>query len=263
MQTQKLSNAPLYYVIVQVRFNPVHTLNNYFPEIQEAMRRSGFPDAEQRLLSTVQMPTELPSDGKTPQVTVSQTPDFMFNNQDRTTGFQLSVNALSLQTTSYDRFASFSNIFLVGLETVQKHLDLAYVDRIGVRYLNAVIPDAGELLEEYLEGGVLGIAPKIEGTVYHAFSETFYRVEEINIRARTISRQGRVAFPPDLQHPLRMADKFASADGVHAVIDTDGYIDERRRFDMPAIKQRLDQVHVEITRAFHATATPGALQRWA
>ena len=44
----KWKNAPVVYVIVQVRFSPILSLQTYLPEIQEHFRRNSFPAFAQR-----------------------------------------------------------------------------------------------------------------------------------------------------------------------------------------------------------------------
>ena len=46
---EKMSNAPVYYALAQVRFNPLAALEQYIPAIQDSLRREGFPDFERIL----------------------------------------------------------------------------------------------------------------------------------------------------------------------------------------------------------------------
>jgi uncharacterized protein (TIGR04255 family) len=49
----KMKSAPVYYVIVQVRFNPILSLDTYAAQIQERLRKEGFPDAQRGFLATI------------------------------------------------------------------------------------------------------------------------------------------------------------------------------------------------------------------
>ena len=40
---KKLTNAPVYYTVAQVQFNPVLDLDGYIPAIQSKMREAHFP----------------------------------------------------------------------------------------------------------------------------------------------------------------------------------------------------------------------------
>lgn len=62
-----------------------------------------------------------------------------------------------------------------GLAIVHECVTLAHSERIGLRYLDAVVPPGGETgLAEYLAPGVLGLSSRLpeDVTVSHSFSET-------------------------------------------------------------------------------------------
>ncbi len=50
---QKMKNAPVYFTIAQVRHNPVLRLGAYAPDIQDRMRKAGYPDFKSCLLITI------------------------------------------------------------------------------------------------------------------------------------------------------------------------------------------------------------------
>ena len=140
---RKLTHAPVYFAIMQARFNPILALDSYAPQIQERLRKHGFPDLSRKaswrpLTSAWRLPTE----GSAPQAPVAQTARYIFCNMDRTAGLISDQNALSFQTTEYDVFEKFSGEFRQGLQAVHDAVDLSYTDRIGFRYLDAVFPKA-------------------------------------------------------------------------------------------------------------------------
>src|SRR6267143_546082 len=108
----KMGSAPVYFTIVQVRFNPILTLDTYAPQIQERLRKEGFPDVKKGFLATINLNVGAPTEGSAPQIPVAQTARYMFDNMQRTSGFILDQGALSFQTTEYDVFESFSSVFL-------------------------------------------------------------------------------------------------------------------------------------------------------
>lgn len=50
---KKMENAPVYYVLAQVRFNAVLALEQYVPAIQDSLRKMGFPDYEKAVVATL------------------------------------------------------------------------------------------------------------------------------------------------------------------------------------------------------------------
>jgi uncharacterized protein (TIGR04255 family) len=260
---QKLKNAPVYFTIAQVRFNPVLALDSYAAAIQENMRKQGFPDAQEGVLATFNLMPVAGAEGAPPQVPVVQTKRYIFANMERTAGFLLDRGALSFQTTDYDVFESFSASFLMGLQIVHNVIGLAFSERIGIRYLDAVFPKSGDSLSNYLSASVLGLTGKLDGELVHSFSETVTRTSAANVVSRIIIQSGKVDFPPDLQPmALTLLPRFQKLDGLHATIDTDSSFEKRETFDLSNLANRLSAIHVEIGNSFKATVTNHALKNW-
>src|SRR5437868_6375387 len=135
MARKKMIHAPVYFAIVQARFNPILALDSYAPQIQERFRKHGFPDAQKGVLATFNLNLAAPTEGSPPQVPVAQTARYTFCNMGRTAGYILDQGALSFQTTEYEVFDTFSDRFRQGLQGVHDAVDLSYTDRIGFRYL--------------------------------------------------------------------------------------------------------------------------------
>jgi uncharacterized protein (TIGR04255 family) len=258
-----MRQAPVYFTLVQARFNAILALDSYVPKIQDQLRVQGFPDTQKGVLATFNLNVGAPGEASPPQVPVSQMTRYTFGNMDRTAGFILDQGSLSLQTTNYDTFESFSETFLNGLKIVHEVVNLGYTDRIGVRYLDAVYPKKDEDLSEFLNEAVLGLYGRLDGDLVHAFSETFVRSGSVNVIARTIVQSGPIGFPPDLQPMgLMVAERFRVLNGPHAILDTDGSRDHRDAFDLRQIETHLFEVHSAVIKAFKATVTLRAVQNW-
>jgi len=260
---RNMTHAPVYFSIVQARFNPILALDSYAPQIQERFRKHGFPDAQKGVLATLNLNLAAPTEGSAPQVPVAQTVRYTFCNMNRTSGFILDQGALSFQTTEYDVFDTFSGEFRQGLQAIHDAVELSYTDRIGFRYLDAVFARENETLGDYLSSSVLGLTETFAANVIHSFSETNLRSANVNVVARVIIQDGEVGFPPDLlPNILPVAERFRSLRGRHAILDTDGYFEVREIFSLDRITGHLRTIHDEISKAFHATVTPNALKVW-
>jgi uncharacterized protein (TIGR04255 family) len=259
---KKMRHAPVYFTIVQARFNPIMALDDYAPKIQDRMRRDGFPDLQKGMLATFNL-NMAAGEAAPAQVPVMQTARYTFANMAKTAGFILDQGSLSFQTTEYDVFGTFSETFVAGLKVVHDVVGLGYVDRIGVRYLDAIYPKKDEEISKYLTESVLGLYGKITGSIGHSFSETLVRVDNVNVIARTIIQDGPVGFPPDL-HPmwLVLSDRFQTLSGFHAILDTDGSYEARTAFDLEDVATRLKSVHSAVTTSFKATVTQHAIDSW-
>ena len=267
---KKMRNAPVYYTIAQVRHNPILSLESFVPAIQESMRRAGYPDFQRG--ASVVLHLGSTNGGELKPEQVPQQPvqmrfeRFTFSNMESSKSFILEQNALSYQATEYDTFEQFSGEFLKGLAVVHKAITLSFFTRIGIRYLDAVVPEGGEKkLSKYLIPEVLGLANSLgdDVDVAHSFSETLVSTPRGKVLSRTILQNSQLGFPPDIQPiGLKIAERFAKINEVHAVIDSDGSYEARETFDIGLVEKKLDELHDEITKVFRAIVTPYALGIW-
>jgi uncharacterized protein (TIGR04255 family) len=259
--SKKLRNAPLFFTIIQVRFNTILTLDTYVPQIQDRLRKAGFPDMNKALVATIPLMQSVFATAEG-QIQIARNPRYTFGNIDRTSNFVLDPNAISFQTTQYDRFAGMLADFMKGLEAVHECVPLDFTDRLGTRFLNAVVPKSGLAVKDYLTGSILGLREKV-GDVVHSFSETLTKQGDINVRARVIIQKGPLAFPPDLANvEMKLLDRFTGVDTHHALLDTDGWSESREAFNYDTIKKQFIAIHDKIEELFEASVTAKAMKEW-
>lgn len=262
-----MRKAPVYYTIAQVRHNPVLALSTYAAQIQDNMRKAGYPDYRPGKTMVINL-TPQPTDGSTqPQGPMAEAIErHTFLSMDGTRGFIVERGAFSFHTTEYETFVEFSTQFFTGLAIVHQSLALDYSERVGIRYLDAVVPTGGEVeLKEYLAPGVLGLAGRLPDNVPIALSvsETHIALADANLLCRTIVQNGPLGFPMDLSaQDLQVPQRFQQVNGVHAIIDTDASQEGRAAFDMDRLRERLDMLHSKVRMAFEASVTEYALKMW-
>ena len=257
---ERMGKAPVYFTIAQVRFNPILTLDALIPAIQDRLRTVGFPDYQVGTVAVfnINMAATQPN-----QLPVSQMVQHGFGDVGRTTNFVLNQSSLSLHTTDYETFESFSSTFLKGLGIVHDVINLGYTEQVGIRFLDAVLPQHDESLSSYLAASVQGLSQAVEGEILHAFSETKVRNAGSTLTARTVIQSGAVGFPPDLQPMnLILAERFSHYKGLHAILDTDGSYGHREAFVIPRLEALLATLHSLVVGAFKSSVTLEALKRW-
>jgi uncharacterized protein (TIGR04255 family) len=268
---QPLKNAPIYFSIAQVRHNPVLSIRDYLPKIQESMRKAGYPDFAPALLVAFNFGAPGSGDSanaKSPALpTPQQVERYIFSSSNKSMGFIVEQNAFSFQSTEYGSYETFSEEFFRGLEVIHKIVGLDYSERIGLRYLDAVsAPGGEEELWSFLIPEILGLVrtmPKSMGTVAHSFSETVIITPAGNVTARAIIRNAQLGFPADLQPlGLKIAERFEGVNGLHAILDTDAAWQTREEFDMPMLRRRLDDLHIYAQRVFDSVVTAKAMTAW-
>lgn len=265
--SEKMKHAPVYYVIAQVRHNPVLSLGTYAPDIQERMRKVGYPDYRPSKTLVFNL-TMHAADGTTqPHQPATETVErHAFISMDGTSGFIVEQGSFAFHTTEYDVFPTFSRDFFAGLEIIHTCMGLAFSERVGIRYLDAVVPEAGKSdLEDYLVPGVLGLAGRLpsEAPISMSLSETLIQMQHANLMSRTLVQDGPLGLPMDLAgQGLKVPDRFQKVNGLHAIIDTDASQEGRQSFDLEHLRKRLDTLHSTIRMAFEASVTPHALSMW-
>lgn len=261
--SSKMKSAPVFFVLAQVRFNRISALGNYAATIQDNLRKAGYPDYKKIQLTTVNFGLPATPD----QVPVAQTSRHMFLNEAKTAGFMLDEGMLSFQTTDYDVFPAFLGAFIRGLAIVHDTLELDFSERVGIRFLDAVQPAAGEKVSDYFANSLTGMTDKLsDRQLKHAISETWSSRGDTTLMSRAVilnQPESGVATPPDLQPiALEFPQRFREISGIYGILDTDCWYEGRQKFDIAALKDRLGNLHAELRKAFNDMVTPHALRVW-
>ena len=261
---KKMNNAPVYFTVTQVRFNPVLSFENYLASIQEKMRAAGYPDFKRQLVPQLVIVPEKTETGEQQQPTLVPQTRCIFGDIKGTSGFVVDNNSLAYQTTDYQTFEAFVEAFQTGLDIVHGAMNLAFTERIGLRYLDAVLPVEGETVDQFLIPEVIGMFRKHSGmSVLHTFSETVITLSAGRLVSRVVLQDGKLGLPVELiQLAPKINDRFIESTGPHAIIDTDAFCESREPFDIPKIRQKMTELHDEINKAFKTITTPHARKTW-
>ena len=264
---EKMSNAPVYYALAQAQFNPVAAMAKYVDEIQDHLRRKGYPLFDPHMVTHLQfaaLPGQAPVE---PQVVHAMS--WLITRADRSAGYILSPNAIIFHTTHYDTRDAFIPEILQGLKIVHDVVGLDHVSRLGLRYLDAVLPGSEENIDQYLVDGLHGI--RFGATQRYALNESVFDtdtgpiVDKGTLVARVHRSVGILGYPPDMvPNGLVPMPRFAGRDEVsHAIIDTDHFVEGRLPLDFDRIGEQLVDLHGTIKRAFAATVSNHANAVWA
>ena len=254
-----LKNPPVYFTLAQTQFNPILKLEDFLPDIQECFRQTGYPDFDYQNILSIELNTL----GNQPPNSVQQK-RFQFGNVEKTHAFILDERSLTLQSTDYGYFERFSSCFLEGLHIVHDAVKLDFAERVGLRYLDRVMPQPGEIIDQYLIEQVHGLNKRLRGQSLYSYTEAMSEVKAIKLLSRVAIRDGSLAFPPDIQPDKNMyiAEKFKSYEGISAIIDNDGFIKNRAPFSEKTVADHLNAIHEIIGAAFKALVTPHAMTTW-
>lgn len=260
---KRMGQAPVFYTLAAVVFNPILQMAEFVPKIQDRFRLEGFPDFRKEQIRQIALAVRQ-GEGEAPQVATQEGPTrWNFVDAGQTSGYVLQPNGLVYHTTAYETFEVFSKRLLDGLRLVYEQVGLAFIQRIGLRYLDAVVPKNGENLGQYLSANVLGLSSALTGRLQHCFTETANVTDDGTLVARVLISEGDLAIPPDLfPIGITLGEQFAKIKGRHAVLDTDHFSVERFDFNLDRVAAVLEASHSRIDEAFRLTATDYARQIW-
>lgn len=266
---KKMSNAPVYFALVQAHFNPIAAMAKYVNDIQDRLRREGYPLFNEHKVTQLTIPGPHQR-GENAQPQIQQQTSWLMNTNDRKAGYVLAPSTITFQTTHYDTHEEFIGELLRGLKAVHEVVKLDHVSRLGMRYLDAVVPQRGEKVEDYLVSGMHGLSFNAERQ--YATSESVFttNVEPVVIKGTLIVRvyrraKGQLGFPPGIgPDGLMLNSKFdMETPCVHGIIDTDHFCEGDIPLEFKEIEKQLLSLHTKVSAAFKATMTPHACKVWA
>ena len=265
--SDRMVNAPVYYALAQAQFSPVTAMTKYIEEIQDRLRRIGYPLFEAQPVTQLVVPTPGQAQQAEPQIT--HTASWVITRGDRMAGFILGPTAITYHTTRYVTHKEFIPELIRGLAIVHEVAVLDHISRLGMRYLDAVLPAAGETVERYLVDGLRGIP--FATTPRYALTETVFGTETGPLIrggvlvTRIYKVTARLGFPPDL--PLRgliLDPRFDTPEALaHAIIDTDHYVEGRMPVDGDKLAEQLVSLHAALKEILRAATTDHARGVWA
>ena len=258
-----LSKQPLVLVLCQVRLSPVRKMADYVPAIQEDFRRHGFPIERAGKVQQI----SITSGG----VQVLERDRWEYRTKDERRSVTVLEDSVVLQTTAYERFEAFAEHLVRAVRTVLVATEqdaLGVVQRVGLRYINAVQPREGEDYRFYLRGGFHGISDEVFQPGSHrlhveSIGRTIVGETEGTMIVRIVQNDQGFDLPPDLvggapNHVPRAKDKE-----LVTLIDMDHYVEGMFEPSADWVGARIFELHDHIIEMFHGhVVTEKAIEVW-
>jgi uncharacterized protein (TIGR04255 family) len=259
---EKWKNPPVFYTVAQLKFNPVAQIEKYVPEIQDRLRLRGFPDFRKE--SALHCLVDVASS----EVKSETSSRWNFSNSDKTQGYLLYPDAIAYHATSYEDFEQFAQQVIAGLKDVHAVAKLAYLERTGLRYLDAITPDEGQHIEAFLATGFGGTTASIEGKLKHRQVESVFDTPNGVLISRVFMVDGGLPLPPDIHPlPLSLPKRFRGRRGINATLDNDCFALKRTPLHCPeldedSILDQLRKLKNSLNEAFYSQITDYAKEVW-
>ena len=224
-----LPHAPLVYTLGLAHFTSVPDVQRFVPAFHDAIRGEypHFASFNLPQVSVAMSPEGLRLD----QVVA---PIWQCSSPDRSWAFILTSQLIALHTVRYEDHKDFAERLRFGLERLLRidGIGIAYVEAVGMRYVDRIVPRPGEALSHYLKQSVLppefNELPEI--TLAEGVYVSRYLTADGELRFQVL-RNPPTVLPPELESPLTQQNgwKVDRPAGDFAVVD----IDYGTRFGQP------------------------------
>ncbi|ECI2867427.1 TIGR04255 family protein [Salmonella enterica subsp. enterica] len=264
--SNRMSNAPVYYALAQVKFSPIKAMKRYVDDIQDALRLKGYPLFEQK--EAMQMKFDASTPSEPPQPSFETVQQWYMSDIGKTSGFVLGNDFITFQTTDYKGHEPFFKMLMEGLAVVIEHSKPALLTRLGLRYLDAVTPSGNETIEQYLCNGLHGVDLNL--AQIQSINEMVFQtnvgpiISHGFLVTRLHKMYGQLGFPPDLVPTgVDMLDRFRSEQALwHGIIDTDHYVEGNLPPEIDLIEKQFNSLHGVVKETFNKMVSQYAIDRW-
>ena len=256
-QALHLPNGPLIFVLAQVRITPVLSIEEKIPKIQEALRKQGFPRFQTRNIE--QKTTDL--QGKT--IHTEKRKQWEFLDKQNTGSVLLDQDSIVLQVTEYSVFEEFVKPLTIALEAVREIVEPSEVERIGLRYVDLVVPSGEKALDSYFSSSLRGPDLSGAGRRQAFLSESVVVTgPKSNLIFRYAEAEKGLAFPPDLLPLSLKLRRDVKLNTRFGLLDLDHYSQQSNDFSVEGVIDKACELHMVLDESFRNSVTDDAIQEW-
>ena len=190
-----------------------------------------------------------------------------FGSGSNQTGVLVQQDSLVFHATVYATYATFAQQWLDVMRSVGEQIPNLFAYRIGLRYLNFILPNAGETPEDYVADRLrCDPAPGLPYRNHRGLTAAEYHLEWGLLAVRYSRGTGQPSLPPDLAplalEPSVILQRIVSTEQPTAVLDIDRFVALGAAYDADTLAEPFGQLHADIQVAFNALATDHARAVW-
>lgn len=258
----KWPNAPLALVLAQIRFDP--EVDTEYKEVAERLKAT-LGDQFPAMKSVRQVTLVL---GSAPaQTRESKANDGEvgrdLRSDDNRSALRLQEGVMTYTTSLYEDSPHFLAEWRTMLECLCPTGGVM-VQRLGLRYVDFIVPTAGKLPEDYFKDGFSHSTDVLGKIAEIAFMSHQYSKDDGALRIQYGRGIAKPSLPPDLdgvvQLPPALLEKYT--EGASAVLDIDRWHIPSRRMKAEEIANEFQRLRDDICQTFSGIITPEAEAEW-
>jgi uncharacterized protein (TIGR04255 family) len=257
---QELKNAPVCLVLAQLKFNRVVAISDAeLMQIATDFAKLGFADFKKDHRKHVKISFSVDDGGKVEET--KSTERYFFGNAERDSNLVLDLDSLTMETTNYQTSEAFFEAFTAAVEGVHKARPLAFCARTGLRFVDAIQPEEGRSISDYVQSHLLGFSglSSAESPMDYAFTQSQFGIGPKSLVVKSMQSLQGLVFPDDIaqaQQRLSLPIRFAQRrNGPTFMLDSDSSIEQRGHYQMDQLLATLRELKVDLTRAFRFATT--------
>lgn len=254
--TGRLTHAPVVYVLAQIRFSAVLKIEEYVPAIQEALR-ADYPRYEKQQIATI----EIGSPGASATPTMANR--WVFKDKSQQFGFILDQSSLVFHTSNYVDFPHFRDKLLDGARVIQEIVNIPLIERVGLRYIDLIMPANDEPLERFVKPELLGFSLTDLGLKTELNQQVVSsKTDTGQLLVRFTKAQHTSALPADLAPTALQLKHTPDPTKESAIMDTDHFSEKNIDFDINLLTRLIDELQSPIGCVFKSAITNHAVEQW-
>lgn len=245
-------------------------MGKYVPEIQDRLRRQGFPrflqgKIQQLRISALTVGPNLPQ--PTPNLDIVDLDRWEFQNPDRTMGIVVVKDSVGLHMSKYTSFEQFCALFERCLSVVHEVASLGLIERVGLRYVDLIVPGEDERFENFFGERLLGPEREpleVEDSLHSM--EFRGRTTTGTLTVKLFQNDTGMMLPPDL-NPSTLSHQLPTVKSKQKVslLDIDHSIEfpeKAKEFSVDTVSDLFWRLHHNTDLAFRYSVKQEALKKW-
>lgn len=257
----RLPNAPLAYVLAQVRFQLILEIEKFVPELQSALRK-GYP----RFRTADQAAIQIGPQGLNVQsLGIGR---WEFGSPSNHHEVILQNNSLIYHATDYSTYEEFGQQLFNVMVSVGEQIPDMFVERLGLRYIDFIIPkEPDERPEAYVTDQIhCNPYPGVSCSQHTGITMAEYKLDEGVLGVRYSRGMGNPGLPQDLGplslEPSDVMKRVVLISQETGVLDTDRIVDLDASYNPEMLSACFSQMHEDVSKAFKALTTEHAIAVW-